>query len=1359
MPKRAKLALLAVLTVVLVASFAGVALAAVPPSGGWTDLRYSIVGKYGITLEQVGMISDGYTDGSWKPYNDVPRKQFIKMAVDAYKIPLKNPATPSFSDVPASDLYYQYIEGAKAAGLTNGFSNGQFMPNATITREQAAAIIVRWVAAKNGYDPATMYTDDEAAAILAVFPDGSSVSASLKKEIAFAVDFGVIWGTADGKLAPAATMTRIQGAAMIIRSWAIIPPVPSSVPADVALVSADKAENLIGQVHTATFKVTDEDGAPVAGVLVDFDTLINTYWYVGNVSSQAALTDDNGEVTVNLLSTEVGTQRVSASVRGEAGAIYTTYVTKYWVALDEVYVLDKTRSAQNNAGYAHEWAARVVVFGPGPLSTSAQDWYNAYDPSATGALAGVDWPVGWVLAMLNTYYHELLPLPGFDDWPNYDGLEEWVDDFVAAHGSMPINGMWDVVTLVNSLLAIDRWTYDTELLMGVHGYLPRSLAGIPMYWEIDEATETADASIIDGGEDASIAEDGKSAWVYSDEDGMTWIELNSTKTGSAAVSVIADYAENPYPGQLFNHLTNQSGGHMLDWDDQPQPQAWATKTWIAHDPGAGESAIDPAYQYANIGEEFILTLTLVDAYGNPVDGRQVEWTMQGIGHFITDDGNTITDPTDPAGNKDIDVTDAAGQCRVMVKSLEPGEQIVHAKWRTKGIDGSEGQFVTNDAEVQWFDVNVVTFDDPATTRVWDYDADEDEGYWVPVNEAWSANMVGDSHTFTLNVMGLKLEMDPDVWDPQRQTAIIDTDYPGAAYDGVFDWRDAAYFGGILLINQYELIDGWPEDVNGNGVIDDNLYERGTAQVYVQGRWITVTGVGGIVEYDWDDDAYLEEFDGVTGIYLPLPGKDVTFDLANMVDVDLSNLGVYFDGMDVDAVGSYAPEQAVTDENGQAQVSVSSNIKGPETIQASVDWEHNPHNMSELLQAYAKKLWMAADAVDIVVTIDGDEVANNTEGDVGTAVNPWYVWDPELEEYVLNSAHIEVHVYDAFGNDLPDYEVVYLLENLEQTLYPGGQAAASTYLPRAYFVDKDTENLIEDAYGNYWPYDINGTRPDADEPYPWSDPYAYIVGDEGTEAFFFNQWLSSAATTGEGHDGYVRWPLNQAKDPAMLDGIGEYALVTDGAKAWTLDGYFEPNWDDAEQEPLAPNLLTGSNIDVQLAEDYTTAMAATHFKSIVKVMVYAPADGLVIDQAPIWEYQVHKVWLPPVELLPTAFTLEQSIDGGVTWTDADLLVPIPATVELRAQVIDQFGNYMPNTDVTAWNGKLFIDSDLPGGDILYDINTETSPITDQLGYIYGTIYVGEAQTVVGQAWLTDPTTLVNIYTNDIRDIFATAPVGD
>ena len=685
-----KVAVVAVFTLVLLFGFAGIASAA----GEWSDLSLSTLGDYGITETQVAAISDGYPDGTWKPYMNMPRRQFVKMAVDAYKIPLVNPATPSYSDVPATNVYYQYIEASTAAGLTNGVGGGKVDPDATITREQAAAIIVRWVAAKNGYDLDTMYSAAESAAILGAFGDASAVSASLVNEMAFAVDFGIVWGDASGMLAAKKAVTRIQGAAMLIRSWSILPldpPVVPVVPTKIELVSDDEAENLIGLTHQYTFEVTQADGSAAPGVLVDFDTLFST-WYVGNIQPAAALTDADGMVTVNLISTEIGIQRVSAAVPG----VTAIWSTKYWLALDEVYVLDEDRDAQNNAGVPHTWDARVIVMGPGPLSTSEQDWYNAYDPAGDPSA----------------------PMPG-------DGID-WAND--------------------------DDGDYAGELAeMEAEGVLPRSLPGIPVYAAIEEG----DAMITAAEQDGDIAADGQSAWMYTDADGMVSITIESEVANTAVVSFMADYEGNPYEGLLYNHDTDPlDDDHSEDWDPQPaDPFAYATKTWIPHIFGGNDTIIDPAYTYANIGEEFILTATLEDVYGNAIAGRQVEWFMQGIGHFITDDDNTITDPTDPAGNKDIDVTDANGQVRVMVKSLEPGEQIVHAKFRDKGIDGMEGQFMTFDAEVQWFDVNVVTFDDPAT---------ED-------NEALAWNPVGTEHTFTLQVYGLKLEMDPSIDDPQQQT--------------------------------------------------------------------------------------------------------------------------------------------------------------------------------------------------------------------------------------------------------------------------------------------------------------------------------------------------------------------------------------------------------------------------------------------------------------------------------------------------------------------------------------------------------------------------------------------------------------
>ena len=53
--------------------------------------------------------------------------------------------------------------------------------------------------------------------------------------------------------------------------------------------------------------------------------------------------------------------------------------------------------------------------------------------------------------------------------------------------------------------------------------------------------------------------------------------------------------------------------------------------------------------------------------------------------------------------------------------------------------------------------------------------------------------------------------------------------------------------------------------------------------------------------------------------------------------------------------------------------------------------------------------------------------------------------------------------DAYGNDLPDYEVVYLLENIDGWL-GGSQNAADTFIPLAYLADLDPATTILDPAG-------------------------------------------------------------------------------------------------------------------------------------------------------------------------------------------------------------------------------------------------------------------------------------------------------
>ncbi|WP_196344317.1 S-layer homology domain-containing protein, partial [Paraclostridium sordellii] len=101
---------------------------------------------------------NGYEDGTFRPDNSITRAEFVKL-VNKY-FGFNNKENIKFSDINANDWYYNDVCIASKAGYINGYEDKTFKPNKTITREEVSKILV---SIKNqqdvNYDKLNKYPD------------------------------------------------------------------------------------------------------------------------------------------------------------------------------------------------------------------------------------------------------------------------------------------------------------------------------------------------------------------------------------------------------------------------------------------------------------------------------------------------------------------------------------------------------------------------------------------------------------------------------------------------------------------------------------------------------------------------------------------------------------------------------------------------------------------------------------------------------------------------------------------------------------------------------------------------------------------------------------------------------------------------------------------------------------------------------------------------------------------------------------------------------------------------------------------------------------------------------------------------
>src|SRR5579859_941381 len=128
----------------------------VTPCAGFTDVHPSDYFYPAVTYLAQRNVLSGYSDCSFRPYNNTTRAQMVKIVVLGFARPVVTPAggTATFADVPPAFPFFSVIETAAATQIISGYTCGgpnepcdsanrpYFRPYADVTRGQLSKIDV-----------------------------------------------------------------------------------------------------------------------------------------------------------------------------------------------------------------------------------------------------------------------------------------------------------------------------------------------------------------------------------------------------------------------------------------------------------------------------------------------------------------------------------------------------------------------------------------------------------------------------------------------------------------------------------------------------------------------------------------------------------------------------------------------------------------------------------------------------------------------------------------------------------------------------------------------------------------------------------------------------------------------------------------------------------------------------------------------------------------------------------------------------------------------------------------------------------------------------------------------------------------
>ncbi|WP_025698619.1 S-layer homology domain-containing protein [Paenibacillus durus] len=173
----------------------------------FNDIKSDSWAYQAVTSMSERKVINGYEDGSFRPNNSISREEFAKMIAVTFS--LDQPVTQAvyFSDVPATRWSFPYITAAKdyLTGYYPPKGKAFFDPSEPATREDVAAALVKIMELDT-----TNYSSR--------FTDENKISPQLKKYVNVAAEYNLITGYEDGTFKPLNSISRAEAAALLYRA-------------------------------------------------------------------------------------------------------------------------------------------------------------------------------------------------------------------------------------------------------------------------------------------------------------------------------------------------------------------------------------------------------------------------------------------------------------------------------------------------------------------------------------------------------------------------------------------------------------------------------------------------------------------------------------------------------------------------------------------------------------------------------------------------------------------------------------------------------------------------------------------------------------------------------------------------------------------------------------------------------------------------------------------------------------------------------------------------------------------------------------------------------------------------------------